>query len=134
MQWLPSPYIVEINNGWPLAGHMWSTSSNSSRRLLCCHVPFVVLKMEPSVSHTVYTNPKSQSPYVLQVTALTQGLTEPEAPLFLAPTTPHFTDKTSWVWSRISFFGTWSYIALAVGQAELECTEICLHVLVLKVC
>lgn len=34
--------------------------------------------------------------YVLQVTALTQGLTEPED-LFPASTTPHFTDKTSWV-------------------------------------
>lgn len=35
--------------------------------------------------------------YVLRVTALTQGLTEPEALLFPTPTTPHFTDKTSWV-------------------------------------
>lgn len=122
LQWLPSPY-------------------NSSRRPLCCHVPFVVvLKMEPSASHTVYTHPKSQSPYVLRVTALTQGLTEPEAPLFPVPTTPHFTDKTSWVWSCISFFGMWSLHSpgclgtQCVGQAELECTEIFLHVLVLKMC
>lgn len=76
---------------------------------------------------------------VLQIIALTQGLSEPDALLFPTPVTPYFTDRKIKKFAEarcghiLFFFLTQGlHIALAnpitysVDQAYLECIESCL--------